>query len=121
MKKRITDFHFLNVDNIFSNIGEIHDIHEKFLVRLEERVASWNSESTLGDLFIELAPELTAYNTYGRNYEYSLETMTEYSKQDKFINLVKVIILSLFDIIDLELYYRVVMKPLMRNFHWNLY
>mmetsp|Transcript_16673 Transcript_16673/g.42641 ORF Transcript_16673/g.42641 Transcript_16673/m.42641 type:complete len:574 (+) Transcript_16673:163-1884(+) len=57
-----------HIDAIFSNIEDILSINEDILKALELRLADWNAQSCLGDVFLRLVPILKQYQTYCSNY-----------------------------------------------------
>src|SRR3990167_1358260 len=59
-----------SVQLIFSNIQQIYKVNSQFLMELDDRVADWNPEQTLGDLFSDVvclffpAPFLPLYSPF---------------------------------------------------------
>jgi hypothetical protein len=52
------------IDCLFSNIEHITTLNRKFCEDIGERVASWNEESQIGDLFLAFGPYFKMYGTH---------------------------------------------------------
>lgn len=70
---------------LFTNIEQISTLNHEFSDSLEDRVAQWNEESTIGDLFIQYAPLFKLYSQYARFYHFVLLEMSK----DKFPSLIE--------------------------------
>ena len=75
----------LKTETIFSNVRDILAIHHKLMDELDQRVSSWSGDSLVGDLFLYLTPGMSIYNTYGSNYESSLEVLRNSAKNVAFM------------------------------------
>lgn len=65
------------LDTIFFHIKEIMTIHVTLLGRLERRISKWNRLRRVGDVFIEMTPQLEMYTHYVTNYNRALSTYQE--------------------------------------------
>ena len=54
---------------LFSNVDQIYAINKELLSNIEKRISTWNSLSTIGDIFYQLAPFLKMYSKYATNHE----------------------------------------------------
>ena len=80
-----SDEHLNETETIFSNVRDILAIHHKLMDELDQRVSSWSGDSLVGDLFLHLTPGMSIYNTYGSNYESSLEVLRNSAKNVAFM------------------------------------
>ncbi|EDO48185.1 predicted protein, partial [Nematostella vectensis] len=70
------------MQDIFANIGSIHKFHSDFLLpKLEERMAQWTTNNTLGDILKTLAPFLKMYSAYVGNFDKANETVSVWLKK----------------------------------------
>lgn len=70
---------------IFCNLNEIHLVHKMFLQQLEKEVTSWGNSSSVGGLFLELAPALyDIYPKYITNFEKSSDVLKSQMLKEKF-------------------------------------
>jgi hypothetical protein len=70
---------------LFSNIAIIKQFNENLLKQLQERMKSWNDETTLiGDILVQMSPYLKTYRIYCDNYDKAIQTL-ERLKQKKNI------------------------------------
>lgn len=72
------------IKEIFSNITLIQNVNSQLFSDLEARLKSWTTQSTIGDIFMDVAPYFKMYNQYGNNYETSIETLNECMKNTAF-------------------------------------
>eukprot|EP00475_Leptophrys_vorax_P007166 TRINITY_DN14543_c0_g1_i1.p1 TRINITY_DN14543_c0_g1~~TRINITY_DN14543_c0_g1_i1.p1 ORF type:complete len:966 (-),score=277.87 TRINITY_DN14543_c0_g1_i1:17-2860(-) len=102
------------VRSIFSSIGGILNVNERFLNSLEARVKDWNDSLGIGDVFVQFAPYFNLYKDYINNHENAVDIvraltgtaqsapsfmskfkgggakkLKTYSKNKKFINFMK--------------------------------
>lgn len=75
---------FESMTEVFSNIEDIHKIHEGFLVELKKKKDHWHETEKIGDLFVELSTKLDIYVPYCTNYEIALSTIRAAKKNEKF-------------------------------------
>jgi len=72
---------------IFGPIELILSYNQILLKRLEERMQSWDSKtSVLGDIFVEMADYLKMYRGYINSYEISVETLKGLKQKSKKFN-----------------------------------
>ncbi|KAM6965600.1 breakpoint cluster region protein [Aplochiton taeniatus] len=62
------------IETIFFNVPELHEIHKDFYDALLPRVQSWSNQQCVGDLFQKLASQLGVYRTFVDNYKAAVET-----------------------------------------------
>eukprot|EP01103_Thecamoeba_quadrilineata_P000668 TRINITY_DN10582_c0_g1_i1.p1 TRINITY_DN10582_c0_g1~~TRINITY_DN10582_c0_g1_i1.p1 ORF type:complete len:1268 (+),score=236.37 TRINITY_DN10582_c0_g1_i1:202-3804(+) len=61
--------------SVFSNIKIIRQVALELLNRLDEAFSRWGESSTIGDIFIRMAPYLKVYSQYCDNYEHAIECL----------------------------------------------
>jgi len=67
------------VSDIFYNLEPIRDAHSKFLKNLEGRVNTWDSEATLGNLFLSLVVDVSKlYEQYMDHHPVTMEKVETY-------------------------------------------
>jgi hypothetical protein len=71
------------IKSLFYQIEVISRFTETLLAKLETRVDSWNEESILGDIFVEMGDYLKVYRSYINNYATANEIYRNLIKQDK--------------------------------------
>lgn len=69
---------------IFSNLDLILGVNVELLNKIEEKFADWSDDSTLGDVFVQLAPIFKMYNDYGNNYDNAIAQYNKYMKEPAF-------------------------------------
>ncbi|ELP86396.1 Rho guanine nucleotide exchange factor, putative [Entamoeba invadens IP1] len=69
---------------IFSDIEMILSVNTKFLESFQKVIKVWNSESSIGGLFLKLAPFLKIYGEYCKNYPQALKELDKLGKEHKF-------------------------------------
>jgi len=72
-KNRILSFE--QVNTIFSNIITIHGVNKKFLTDIESRLAEWDNNDCLGDVFKKMTPFFKMYTSYVNNHELACQTL----------------------------------------------
>ncbi|XP_031158049.1 PH_BCR_vertebrate and RhoGAP_Bcr domain-containing protein isoform X1 [Sander lucioperca] len=61
------------IETIFFNVPELHEIHKDFFDALLPRVQDWGHQQCVGDLFQKLASQLGVYRAFVDNYEVAVE------------------------------------------------
>jgi len=69
---------------IFSNVTLIQNVNTQLYSDLEARLQDWTEDSTIGDIFMDVAPYFKMYNQYGNNYQSSIEKLNESMKDPIF-------------------------------------
>ncbi|ELP90040.1 Rho guanine nucleotide exchange factor, putative [Entamoeba invadens IP1] len=69
---------------IFSDIEMILSVNTKFLESFQKVIKVWNSESSIGGLFVKMAPFLKIYGEYCKNYPEALKELASLGKEHKF-------------------------------------
>jgi hypothetical protein len=77
------------VMDIFGNLEMIIPINKQLQSDLQTAVDHWNEQSTLGDIFIRVAPFFRMYNQYSTRYDHALTTLTKCMKNEEFLALVE--------------------------------
>ncbi|KAM4579366.1 breakpoint cluster region protein [Fundulus diaphanus] len=62
------------IETIFFNVPELHEIHKDFYDALLPRVQDWSQQQCVGDLFQKLASQLGVYRAFVDNYKVAVET-----------------------------------------------
>uniref|UniRef100_A0A3B3X520 DH domain-containing protein n=1 Tax=Poecilia mexicana TaxID=48701 RepID=A0A3B3X520_9TELE len=62
------------IETIFFNVPELHEIHKDFYDALLPRVQDWSHQQCVGDLFQKLASQLGVYRAFVDNYKVAVET-----------------------------------------------
>lgn len=62
------------IETIFFNVPELHEIHKDFYDGLLPRVQQWSNRQCVGDLFQKLASQLGVYRAFVDNYKIAVET-----------------------------------------------
>ncbi|EDO47441.1 predicted protein [Nematostella vectensis] len=71
-------------NKIFYKIDELFTIHSKFYNDLEARVASWNPNKIIGDLFLSLVEQFDVYREYIMNYKTAIDTIHKCKSNEQF-------------------------------------
>jgi hypothetical protein len=66
---------------IFSNLGEIYQLHQEMLFALEARLMKWDSDPRIGDVIAKYAPYFKLYSTYSIQFEGSQAALAEWNKK----------------------------------------
>lgn len=70
------------LNDIFSNIQAIHQLHRDFLLpKLEARIKDWANNNQIGDILKGLAPFLKMYTLYVGNFDKATETLSTWMKK----------------------------------------
>ncbi|KAL9960565.1 hypothetical protein ACROYT_G034040 [Oculina patagonica] len=70
------------LNDIFSNIQAIHQLHRDFLLpKLEARMKEWGTNNQIGDILKGLAPFLKMYTLYVGNFDKATETLSLWTKK----------------------------------------
>ncbi|EDQ86383.1 uncharacterized protein MONBRDRAFT_28358 [Monosiga brevicollis MX1] len=69
------------VKDIFSNIDRIRNTHQRFLKVLRERVAEWEHNDTIADIYLKFAPQLSVYTHYSTNFDKASRLLDEWTKK----------------------------------------
>jgi len=78
------------ISTIFSGVPAIKRVNEVFIANLERKLDNWHETQTIGDLFIDLAPNLKNYKDFQNMYSKALANYTEYmEKEPKFAAIVR--------------------------------
>jgi len=72
------------INCIFNTMPQLIPLNKEVLRRLEQVMATWNEYSTIGEIFVEMAPFLKIYKDYENGYQKALETYTELLKEPTF-------------------------------------
>ncbi|KNE64709.1 hypothetical protein AMAG_10059 [Allomyces macrogynus ATCC 38327] len=64
-----------DVHALFGNLDEICTFHQTLLTGLQERVAFWDDEQKISDIFLTISPFLKMYKLYLQGYPHALETL----------------------------------------------
>jgi FYVE/RhoGEF/PH domain-containing protein 5/6 len=67
---------------ILSNVGNLHMLNSELLKELETRMATWDNDPRLGDIFVKRAPFLKLYSQYISNFDTALKTLEEQQKKN---------------------------------------
>jgi len=62
---------------IFSNMEDIHSVHENFLKILKKRVQNWSPLQKVGGIILKLVPKLSAYTQYICKFDYASKALAE--------------------------------------------
>jgi len=78
------------IEDVFNNIEELLQHHLRFLHIIKTRIANWDNDSTIGDIFLDHTSFLVCYDQYLRNYGSSLISLHYLQeKKPKFSELVE--------------------------------
>jgi len=72
-----------DVQLMFLNIRQIHQLNENILQELQTRMDNWSKQEGLGDVFCRLAPFLKLYSTYTAGFEDAMKLLTEWTSKEK--------------------------------------
>jgi hypothetical protein len=67
-------------NSMFSGLMNIYGLHKNLLSQLETRMASWDKDQKIGDIFVTLGPMFLVYTHYTTKYENAAETFTRCRK-----------------------------------------
>ncbi|KAL6053417.1 RhoGEF domain containing protein [Balamuthia mandrillaris] len=70
------------VNKIFAYLSQIIPLNEELLLRLNRCMDNWDESSTIGDIFVTMAPFFKIYTDYENNYESALQVYTQYFNKD---------------------------------------
>ena len=74
---------------IFINLEMIIPINEQLCKDIQKVVDDWSASSTLGDIFVKVAPFMKMYNQYSNRYDQALATLGRCMKNEEFALLVE--------------------------------
>jgi hypothetical protein len=66
--------------SMFSGLMNIYGLHKNLLSQLEQRMANWNNDQKIGDVFVRLGPMFLLYTQYTTKYENAVETFVKCRK-----------------------------------------
>jgi len=69
-------------ESIFSNTEELLKVHTRIFKHLETLNSKWPFIDNVGEIFLTLAPDLTAYGEYVRNSKNALDSFVRCQEQD---------------------------------------
>jgi len=78
----------MRVTQIFPAILQLIPFNRELLSRLESVMSNWNESSTIGNIFVEMAPFLKMYKDYENSYSQTLDNYTEMLKDASFRSLI---------------------------------
>eukprot|EP00027_Filamoeba_sp_ATCC50430_P015669 CAMPEP_0168566246 /NCGR_PEP_ID=MMETSP0413-20121227/14312_1 /TAXON_ID=136452 /ORGANISM="Filamoeba nolandi, Strain NC-AS-23-1" /LENGTH=847 /DNA_ID=CAMNT_0008598243 /DNA_START=54 /DNA_END=2597 /DNA_ORIENTATION=- len=65
-----------DINSIFCTLPQIHKAHTNFFKNLDKRVNTWDNNTTIGDLYLELVIDIMkAYSMFFDNYPTAMETL----------------------------------------------
>ncbi|KAL6073520.1 Transgelin-3 [Balamuthia mandrillaris] len=67
--------------NLFWNLDRILNVHEEFLVVLQQKLKGWSTETTIGDVFLYQTAFLEEYKEYMQGYNASLVLLRHLDKR----------------------------------------
>ena len=74
---------------IFINLEMIIPINQQLKNDLQKVIDSWSDSSTVGDIFVRVAPFMKMYNQYSNRYDNALSTLGKCMKNEEFQLLVE--------------------------------
>lgn len=74
------------IDVIFYQVRDLILLHAALLSKLYERTSRWNQWSTIGDVFLDKAPQFEMYTLFVNNYSNALSLFQECATQGPFKN-----------------------------------
>ena len=74
---------------IFINLEMIIPINEQLCKDIQKVVDDWSDSSTIGDIFVRVAPFMKMYNQYSNRYDQALATLGRCMKNEEFALLVE--------------------------------
>ena len=78
------------IKQIFSNVHQIHQLHQTLLEQLRSRLKSWDEDPRLGDIMIRMAPFLKLYSDYVANFDAANSILNDcLSREKRFAALVQ--------------------------------
>jgi len=80
-----------DISSIFSSISIIREIHITSLPALEDKLAKWHVDQTLGDALLKLMETLKSYTIYINNFNHSLETLKKLESNSTWTNWVETV------------------------------
>jgi FYVE/RhoGEF/PH domain-containing protein 5/6 len=72
-----------DVNRIFLNITQIHNLNTNIHDELQERMDTWSTQEGLGDVIERLAPFLKLYAHYTAGFEDAMKMLTTWTKREK--------------------------------------
>lgn len=78
-----------DIDSIFLNLDAILPLNQRLLSEIEEALAAWDDSTSIGSIFVKIAPFLKIYNEYGRRLNVALTTLSQCYKNEIFKELVE--------------------------------
>ena len=78
-----------DIEGIFINIDALLPLSKRLVSELEEALEVWDEESTIGDVFVRIAPFMKIYNEFGMRYNDAMATLNICNKNDIFVQLVQ--------------------------------
>jgi hypothetical protein len=78
----------MQVTQIFPAVLQLIPFNKELLKRLENVMNGWHENSTIGHIFVEMAPFLKMYKDYENSYSQTLDNYTEMLKDPAFRSLV---------------------------------
>jgi len=70
---------------LFSSIQEVFELNHKLLKRFRERLHKFPTESSFGDILVEMLPQMQTYVDYVNNYEAAMDLYKELQKNPDWI------------------------------------
>lgn len=74
----------MQVTQIFPAVLQLIPFNRELLKRLETVMSEWHENSTIGQIFVEMAPFLKMYKDYENSYSQTLDNYTEMLKDPAF-------------------------------------
>eukprot|EP01116_Phalansterium_solitarium_P002246 TRINITY_DN12131_c0_g1_i1.p1 TRINITY_DN12131_c0_g1~~TRINITY_DN12131_c0_g1_i1.p1 ORF type:complete len:517 (+),score=205.37 TRINITY_DN12131_c0_g1_i1:203-1753(+) len=81
--KKLIGVPLLDVNNVFSRIEALIDIHENFLDQLKEIEAAWPPVEAIGQSFLSMLAFWYPYADYAATYAKNLDTVNRHSERDE--------------------------------------
>ncbi|KAM4734573.1 FYVE, RhoGEF and PH domain-containing protein 6-like isoform 2-T2 [Anableps anableps] len=70
------------LNQILYYLPQLYELNQDLLKELNQRVASWDENSQLADIFLEKGPYLKMYSTYIREFDKNVTLLEEQSKKN---------------------------------------
>ncbi|XP_056138431.1 FYVE, RhoGEF and PH domain-containing protein 6-like [Lampris incognitus] len=70
------------LNQILYYLPQLYELNRDLLRELEQRVASWDENAQLADIFVKKGPYLKMYSTYIREYDRNVALLEEQSKRN---------------------------------------
>ncbi|XP_047451867.1 FYVE, RhoGEF and PH domain-containing protein 6-like [Mugil cephalus] len=71
------------LNQILYSLPQLYELNQNLLIELSQRVAEWNDNAKLADIFLKKGPYLKMYSTYIREFDKNVALLEEQTKKNQ--------------------------------------